>query len=74
MTGKDFSGPIPEIMAPTPVRSDELEQNQDPESLPVHRVVQKKSRTPSVHDTGVEIIGDIDEVEKDDATDLLISS
>ena len=75
MTGKDFSGPTPEIRAPTPVRSTELEQVEEPESPPALRVKRKKSKTPSVRDADVEIVGDIDEVTaKEDALDLLVPS
>lgn len=75
MTGKDFSGPTPEIRAPTPVRSTELEQVEEPESPPAPRVKRKKSKTPSVRDADVEIVGDIDEVTaKEDALDLLVPS
>lgn len=66
MTGKDFSGPTPEIRAPTPLRSTELEPASE---LPAHsstRAIRKKSRTPSAAEAGVEIVGDIDEVEKED--------
>nr|VWO96768.1 SANT domain-containing protein [Ganoderma boninense] len=65
MTGKDFSGPTPEIRAPTPVRSTELPVNGPTTASP--RSTRKKSRTPSVHDPHVEIVGGIDEFDKDDA-------
>ncbi|EJF55571.1 hypothetical protein BD309DRAFT_1070315, partial [Dichomitus squalens] len=64
MTGKDFSGPTPEIRAPTPIRSTELEADAPPTARPSPRVKRKKSRTPSVRDADVEILGDIDDVEK----------
>ncbi|KAI1788811.1 hypothetical protein LXA43DRAFT_974660 [Ganoderma leucocontextum] len=64
MTGKDFSGPTPEIRAPTPVRSAELQVDEPTSSSP--RAVRKKSRTPSVRDADVEIVGEIDEIDEDD--------
>ncbi|KAH9944259.1 uncharacterized protein BXZ73DRAFT_39401 [Epithele typhae] len=71
MTGKDFSGPIPEIRAPTPVLSSELQNEpEQPPSPPPPRPVRKKSRTPSTRDAGVEIVGHIDDVDKDDPLDL----
>ncbi|KAH9858041.1 hypothetical protein C2E23DRAFT_855937 [Lenzites betulinus] len=66
MTGKDFSGPTPEIRAPTPLRSTELETIAEPAAASSGRVVRKKSKTPSIQEAGVEIIGDIDDVEKDE--------
>ncbi|CDO75502.1 hypothetical protein BN946_scf184935.g38 [Trametes cinnabarina] len=66
MTGKDFSGPTPEIRAPTPLRSTELEINDEPAAPPSPKVVRKKSRTPSVHDAGLEVVGDIDDFGKED--------
>ncbi|OSD03219.1 hypothetical protein PYCCODRAFT_1444596 [Trametes coccinea BRFM310] len=66
MTGKDFSGPTPEIRAPTPLRSTELETHEQPVAPPSPKVIRKKSRTPSVHDAGVEIVGDIDDFGKED--------
>lgn len=71
MTGKDFSGPTPEIRAPTPVRSTELQdpaEPTEPVKPPSPRVVRKKSRTPSARNADVEILGSIDDVEmeKDD--------
>lgn len=69
MTGKDFSGPTPEIRAPTPVRSSELHPD-DPPPNPTSpgspRVVRKKSKTPNLRDAGVEVIGSVDEFEKED--------
>lgn len=73
MTGKDFSGPTPEIRAPTPIRSTELEQPTETENPITAPVKRKKSRTPSLHDAGVEIVGDIDEVEKEGGFDFLVS-
>ena len=67
MTGKDFSGPPPEIRAPTPVRSTELPstvEEESPSEKP--RPVRKKSRPRSVRDTDVEIIGNIDDMAQED--------
>ncbi|KAI0652000.1 hypothetical protein C8Q79DRAFT_935719 [Trametes meyenii] len=64
MTGKDFSGPTPEIRAPTPLRSTQLEMSAESAEPTSSRVIRKKSRTPSFHEAGVEIVGDIDEVER----------
>ncbi|EIW64248.1 uncharacterized protein TRAVEDRAFT_158315 [Trametes versicolor FP-101664 SS1] len=66
MTGKDFSGPTPEIRAPTPLRSTELETASELPAPSSTRTIRKKSRTPSAAEAGVEIVGDIDEVEKED--------
>lgn len=66
MTGKDFSGPTPEIRAPTPLRSTELETVSEVPAPSSTRTIRKKSRTPSAAEAGVEIVGDIDEVEKED--------
>ncbi|KAI0361456.1 hypothetical protein OH77DRAFT_1516421 [Trametes cingulata] len=70
MTGKDFSGPTPEIRAPTPLRSTELATDADAPAPSNSPVVRKKSRTPSAHEAGVEIVGDIDDVGKDDIEDI----
>lgn len=64
MTGKDFSGPTPEIRLPTPARSTELQTDEPTHVSP--RAVREKSRTPSVHDADVEIVGGIDDFDKDD--------
>ena len=60
MTGKDFSGPPPEIRAPTPLRlPDETEkrENEDPgQSVKVR----KHSATPGLGEE--EIIGEIEEI------------
>ncbi|KAI0375147.1 hypothetical protein BV20DRAFT_934012, partial [Pilatotrama ljubarskyi] len=71
MTGKDFSGPTPEIRAPTPLRSTELATDAETPAPPTSPVVRKKSRTPSTHEAGVEIVGDIDDVGKDDFEDVV---
>ena len=63
MTGKDFSGPTPEIRAPTPVRSTELQAEEPAHASP--RAVRKNSRTPR-RDADVEIVGGIEEFDKDE--------
>ena len=66
MTGKDFSGPVPVIKAPTPLRmveDDHLAQQR--EDTPA---VRKKSRTPGLqpaNDAEV-VLGDVDDYEDDD--------
>ena len=74
MTGKDFSGPTPEIRAPTPVRSTELHSDEPPPrptSPSSPRVKRKKSKTPNLRDAGVEILGSVDDFEKDEEPDAL---
>ena len=66
MTGKDFSGPVPIIKAPTPLRmvEDELPVQQREETP----AVRKESRTPglqSVNDAE-EVLGDVDDYEDND--------
>jgi len=62
MTGKDFSGPVPIIKAPTPLRMVE-------DDLPVQQrgspAVRKKSRTPGVQpaNDAVEVLGDVEDYE-----------
>ncbi|RPD82408.1 hypothetical protein L226DRAFT_564984 [Lentinus tigrinus ALCF2SS1-7] len=70
MTGKDFSGPTPEIRAPTPVRSAELHGDDPPQSAPSPdspRVVRKKSKTQKLRDAGLEVIGSVDDFDKEDS-------
>ncbi|RDX51024.1 hypothetical protein OH76DRAFT_1481711 [Lentinus brumalis] len=74
MTGKDFSGPTPEIRAPTPVDSAELPAEEPPPSPPSPssaRVVRKKSKKPSVRDAGVEVLGSVDDFDKDEESGAL---
>ncbi|KZT74996.1 hypothetical protein DAEQUDRAFT_701193 [Daedalea quercina L-15889] len=68
MTGKDFSGPTPEIRAPAPLQSTELDANvtTQPEADTAPKVKRKKSRTPAAID-GEEILGSIEDIEKDDS-------
>ena len=67
MTGKDFSGPTPEIRAPTPVRSIELQPEGETEGPQVPRAARENNRASRVQDLYVEIVGDIEEAEKQDA-------
>ena len=66
MTGKDFSGPVPVIKAPTPLRmeEDDLPMKQKEETP----VVRKKSRTPVTQPTNgaEEVLGDVDDYEDND--------
>ena len=62
MTGKDFSGPVPIIKAPTPLRMVEddfpIQQRED-------LAIRKKSRTPGLRpvNDGEEVLGDVDDYE-----------
>lgn len=62
MTGKDFSGPVPIIKAPTPLRMVE-------DDLPVQQreglAVRKKSRTPGLQPANhaEEVLGDVEDYE-----------
>jgi transcription factor TFIIIB component B'' len=65
MTGKDFSGPTPEIRAPTPLTLAEKPSELDPETFATN--IRKKSRTPHLSNGSEEIIGEVlDFDEKDD--------
>jgi transcription factor TFIIIB component B'' len=63
MTGKDFSGPVPIIKAPTPLRMVE----DDPPVKQIEEVpaVRKKSRTPGLQpgNDAEEVLGDVDDYE-----------
>ena len=66
MTGKDFSGPVPIIKGPTPLRMVE-------DDLPVQQKegapgVRKKSRTPGLQpaNNAEEVVGDVDDYEDND--------
>jgi transcription factor TFIIIB component B'' len=66
MTGKDFSGPVPIIKAPTPLRmvEDDLPVQQKEETP----AVRKKSRTPGLQPANgaEEVLGDVDDYEDND--------
>ncbi|KAI8981371.1 hypothetical protein BD414DRAFT_99069 [Trametes punicea] len=66
MTGKDFSGPTPEIRAPTPLRSTELQTKAEFATPPSPQAVRKSSRTPSMQGPDVEVVDDIDGNGKED--------
>lgn len=57
MTGKDFSGPTPEIRAPTPIRMPETPQSQDA-SEPRSNATRPAADTTD----GVEIVGEVSEI------------
>ena len=67
MTGKDFSGPVPVIKAPTPLRmvEDDLPVQQEKEET---HAIRKKSRTPGIQpaNDGEEVLGDVDDYEDND--------
>ena len=67
MTGKDFSGPVPIIKAPTPLRmvEDEPPLQQGKDETPALR---KKSHTPGMLLVGEveEVLGDVDDYENND--------
>ena len=56
MTGKDFSGPIPEIRAPAVLSMAEADKAEDDE-LP-ESARRKKSATPGMVNEGAEVLGD----------------
>ena len=67
MTGKDFSGPVPIIKAPTPLRmvEDDLPVQQKKEET---HAIRKKSRTPGLQpaNDAEEVLGDVDDYEDND--------
>ena len=63
MTGKDFSGPTPEIRAPTPLRMPDTPQEGDA-NLTADAAV-KQQETPVVVGD-VEILGNVEELSKED--------
>ena len=60
MTGKDFSGPVPEIRAPTVLSLAEPDKGDDESP-------RKKSTTPGIVSDGVEVMGDAFAFDKDDS-------
>ncbi|KAH9937315.1 uncharacterized protein B0H18DRAFT_970051 [Fomitopsis serialis] len=66
MTGKDFSGPTPEIRAPAALQSSELDTNVQPEAESATKVTRKKSKTPRPKD-GEEILGSIEDMDREDS-------
>lgn len=73
MTGKDFSGPVPEIAVPPPVIMPTLTQNEetDKTSRPTTPglVSKRKSRKAALAD-GVEIMGSVDDYVDTDKEDF----
>ena len=66
MTGKDFSGPVPVIKAPTPLRMVEDDFPAQKKKEETH-AVRKKSRTPGLQSTNdAEVLGDVDDYEDND--------
>lgn len=59
MTGRDFSGPTPEIRAPTRLTLGESAKTNKPESDGASLIVEKQSG-PTLGNDGEEIIGDAD--------------
>lgn len=60
MTGKDFSGPVPEIRVPTPQPMIEPPYIDPHDNHPAPEVNQRKSRKKKVTDDGVIIVGQAD--------------
>lgn len=63
MTGKDFSGPTPEIRAPTPLTLAEKADAPNPEASTTD--IRKKSRTPHLNSGGEEIVGAVADFDED---------
>ena len=67
MTGKDFSGPTPDIQIPEIPRLDDEEQTVPHENTETaaktKSKVRKKSRTPTAND--VEVLGDVETFDLD---------
>jgi len=65
MTGKDFSGPVPEIRAPTPRPTVEVNHppvDENERSIPRPALKRNKNRK-KVADDGVVIIGEVSSIE-----------
>ncbi|KZT30859.1 hypothetical protein NEOLEDRAFT_1054458 [Neolentinus lepideus HHB14362 ss-1] len=63
LTGKDFTGPTPEIRPPSPLTLVEPEQANPAELETSQRKSRKKSRTPGIPSEGEEIMGTAEEFE-----------
>lgn len=63
MTGKDFSGPTPEIRAPVKLSLEDSEQT-IAEATSATKALRKKSTTPGMASDG-EVIGNVAEFEQD---------
>lgn len=68
MTGKDFSGPTPEIRAPTPVRLDIVTHDSEETASRPQEATKKKSvkKTPSVVEEGIEVLGNLSDMDDDE--------
>ncbi|KAI0785004.1 hypothetical protein C8Q75DRAFT_723380 [Abortiporus biennis] len=67
MTGKDFSGPTPEIRTPTPVVHPPPEEQHTAQTAAAPSTAPpKKRKKQAKQDDGVEILGDISDIEKED--------
>jgi hypothetical protein len=62
MTGKDFSGPTPEILAPAVLSLSEPDKPEDDQPLEGTR---KKSTTPGMASDGAVVLGDVSSFDKD---------
>lgn len=60
MTGKDFSGPTPEIRAPTPLRLPQDSGRGEAQDDAVK--VRKHSATPALGEADEEVLGEIDDI------------
>ena len=71
MTGKDFSGPTPEIRAPTPVRLDIVAHGSEDQGSRPQEVAKKKKvkRAPSVAEEGVEVLGNLSDIDDEEFPD-----
>jgi transcription factor TFIIIB component B'' len=63
MTGKDFSGPTPEILAPAALSLAEHDKPEDQEPMESPR---KESATPGMASDGAEVLGDAASFDKPD--------
>ena len=63
MTGKDFSGPTPEIRVPNiPILSENNEDGAVVDQTAEHTIksIKRKSATPHLPESGIEVLGDIE--------------
>jgi transcription factor TFIIIB component B'' len=64
LTGKDFSGPVPEIRAPTPLPNVEVNNSAAVEDeQPAPGPAPRRNKRKKVFDDGVVIIGEVGGVE-----------
>jgi transcription factor TFIIIB component B'' len=64
MTGKDFSGPVPIIKAPTPLK---MVEDDPPQQRKDESPLRKKSHTPGMQPASEveEVLGDVDDYGND---------